>query len=56
MLKYIELVFPLVILQTGLTKSMGIKKPHQLLKNYIDKKAIVKDANRRGLNLFKESK
>ena len=36
---------------------MGYQKTSSvILKNYIDKRAVVKEANIRGLNLFKESK
>lgn len=40
-------------LQTGLTESMGYQKTSSvILKNYIDKKAVVKEANRRGFSFF----
>jgi integrase len=38
-------------LQTGLTESMGYQKTSTvILKNYIDKKAVVKEANKRGFS------
>jgi integrase len=41
-------------LQTGLTESMGYQKTASVvLKNYIDKKAVVKEANKRGFSYFK---
>ena len=40
-------------LQTGLTESMGYQKTSAvILKNYIDKKAVVKEANNRGFSYF----
>ncbi|MFZ4680629.1 MAG: tyrosine-type recombinase/integrase [Flavobacterium sp.] len=40
-------------LQTGLTESMGYQKTASVvLKNYIDKKAVVKEANKRGFRYF----
>lgn len=40
-------------LQTGLTESMGYQKTSSvILKNYIDKKAVVKEANKRGFSYF----
>ena len=40
-------------LQTGLTESMGYQKTSAvILKNYIDKKAVVKEANKRGFSFF----
>lgn len=40
-------------LQTGLTESMGYQKTSAvILKNYIDKKAVVKEANKRGFSYF----
>jgi integrase len=40
-------------LQTGLTESMGYQKTASVvLKNYIDKKAVVKEANKRGFSYF----
>jgi integrase len=43
-------------LQTGLTESMGYQKTASVvLKNYIDKKAVVKEANKRGFNYFERS-
>lgn len=40
-------------LQTGLTESMGYQKTASVvLKNYIDKRAVVREANKRGLSLF----
>jgi integrase len=40
-------------LQTGLTESMGYQKTSAvILKNYIDKKAVVKEANKRGFTYF----
>ena len=42
-------------LQTGLTESMGYQKTASVvLKNYIDKKAVVKEANKRGFSYFGE--
>ena len=40
-------------LQTGLTDAMGYQKTSGvILKNYIDKKAVVKEANKRGFSYF----
>ena len=40
-------------LQTGLTDAMGYQKTSAvILKNYIDKKAVVKEANKRGFSYF----
>ena len=40
-------------LQTGLTESMGYQKTSAvILKNYIDKKEVVKEANKRGFSFF----
>lgn len=40
-------------LQTGLTESMGYQKTASVvLKNYIDKKTVVKEANNRGFSYF----
>ena len=40
-------------LQTGLTESMGYQKTSNvILKNYIDKRDVVKEANRRGFSYF----
>jgi integrase len=40
-------------LQTGLTESMGYQKTSAvILKNYIDKRAVVKEANKRGFSYF----
>lgn len=40
-------------LQTGLTESMGYQKTSSvILKNYIDKRAVVKEANKRGFSFF----
>ena len=40
-------------LQTGLTESMGYQKTaNVVLKNYIDKKAVVREANKRGFSYF----
>jgi integrase len=40
-------------LQTGLTESMGYQKTSSvILKNYIDKKAVVKEANKREFSYF----
>jgi integrase len=41
-------------LQTGLTESMGYQKTSTvILKNYIDKKAVVKEVNKRGFSFFR---
>lgn len=40
-------------LQTGLTESMGYQKTSSvILKSYIDKRAVVKEANKRGFSYF----
>ena len=40
-------------LQTGLTESMGYQKTSSVvLKNYIDKRAVVKEVNKRGFSFF----
>jgi integrase len=42
-------------LQTGLTESMGYQKTSSvILKNYIDKKAVVKEVNKRGFSFFEK--
>jgi len=44
-------------LQTGLTESMGYQKTSAvILKNYIDKKAVVKEVNKRGFSYFTGSR
>jgi integrase len=44
-------------LQTGLTESMGYQKTASVvLKNYIDKKAVVKEANKRGFSILQKNK
>lgn len=40
-------------LQTGLTESMGYQKTSSvILKNYVDKRAVVKEVNKRGFSYF----